>query len=113
MYFESLSEASSNLIYNLPLNQMYFEGVREIILSNKNNIVIYPKERTVTLSKNRNIKSKGNISVGKFDFKGVDLLFDYKLFKLQLLEIDTLQILSKTNAKDNYNYLYNIIEAFN
>ena len=108
MYFESLSEASSNLTYNLPLNQMYFEGVREIILSNKNNIVIYPKEKIVTLSKNRNIKSKGNISVGKFDFKGVDLLFDYKLFKLQLLEIDTLQILSKTNAKDNYNYLYNI-----
>ena len=27
MYFESLSEASSNLIYNLPLNQMYFEFV--------------------------------------------------------------------------------------
>jgi hypothetical protein len=108
MYFESFSEASSNLVYNLLLNQMYFEGVKKIILSKKNNIVIYPKERTVTLLKNRNIKSKGNFSVGKFDFKGVDVLFDYKLFKLQLLEIDTLQILSKTNAKDHYNYLYNI-----
>ena len=108
IYFESLSETSTNLKYNLLSNEMFFEGVQEIILSKKNNIIVYPKDGTVQLSKNRNIKSLGNISVGKFDFTGVDLIFDYSLFKLQLLEIDTLRILSKTNSKDNYNYLYNI-----
>lgn len=108
MYFESLSENSRNLKYNLVSKEMLFEGVQEIVLSKKNNIIVYPKDGTVQLSKNRNIKSLGNISVGKFDFTGVDLIFDYSLFKLQLLEIDTLRILSKTNSIDNYNYLYNI-----
>jgi len=108
MYLESLSETSKNLKYNLLSNEMFLEGVQEIILSKKNNIIVYPKDGTVKLLKNRNIKSLGNISVGKFDFTGVDLIFDYSLFKLQLLEIDTLRILSKTNSKDNYNYLYNI-----
>ncbi len=106
--FSSLSSVSNNLKYDINQNKMFFEGVEKITLSKKNNMIVYPKEGKTTLQKNRNVKLLGDISVGNFDFKGVDLLFNYNNYKLDLLDIDTLKMLSKKNAKDSYNYLYNI-----
>ena len=63
------------------------------------------KKRTELI---RLLKLLGNISVGSFDFRGVDLLFNYDEYKLDLIEIDTLKMLSKKNEIDSYNYLFNI-----
>lgn len=106
--FNSLSPNSNNLKYDILNKEMLFEGVDKITLSKKNNIVLYPKLGKSILKKNRELKLLGNISVGSFDFRGVDLLFNYDEYKLDLIEIDTLKMLSKKNEIDSYNYLFNI-----
>ena len=106
--FNSLSPNSNNLVYDILNKEMLFEGVEKITLSKKNNIVLYPKSGKSILKKNRELKLLGNISVGSFDFRGVDLFFNYDEYKLDLIEIDTLKMLSKKNEMDSYNYLFNI-----
>ena len=43
-----------------------------------------------------------------FDFNGVKLHFDYETYLIDLIEIDTLRMMTKNNSKDSYNYLFNI-----
>ena len=106
--FSSLTKNSDNLGYNLKSNTMIFRGVESVTLSNKNNIVVFPKNGNLTLKKDREVNTVGDISVGNFDFKSVDLVFDYNSYLIDLKEIDTLKMLTKKNARDSYNYLYNI-----
>ena len=106
--FASLSPNSKNLIYDLSNNSMHFVGVESITISKKNNIIVYPKNGKVELNKNRSVKLIGDISVGNFDFNGVKVHFDYDSYLLDLIEIDTLKMMTKNNSKDSYNYLFNI-----
>tara|TARA_B100001989_G_scaffold231869_1_gene190800 strand:+ start:3617 stop:8161 length:4545 start_codon:yes stop_codon:yes gene_type:complete len=106
--FNSISPNSNNLRYDIKENKMFFGGVSKITISKKNKIEVFPTDGKVELSRNRNLKLKGDITVGNFDFVGVDLLFDYESYKLDLLDIDTLKMISKKNLIDKYNYLYNI-----
>ena len=106
--FTSLSPNTDNLIYDLSNNSMHFVGVESITISKKNNIIVYPKNGKVELNKNRSVKLLGDISVGNFDFNGVKLHFDYETYLIDLIEIDTLRMMTKNNSKDSYNYLFNI-----
>ncbi|MBV19769.1 MAG: hypothetical protein CL870_01550 [Cytophagia bacterium] len=106
--FASLSPNTDNLIYDISNNSMHFVGVKSITISKKNNIIVYPKNGKVELNKNRSVKLLGDISVGNFDFNGVKLHFDYESYLLDLIEIDTLRMMTKNNSKDSYNYLFNI-----
>ena len=106
--FNALSVNSDNLVYNLNSNTMTFKGVEEIVLSKKNNIIVFPQNGKLELRKNREVRTIGDISVGNFDFNGVKLTFDYDKYLIDLVEIDTLKMLSKNNGIDSYNYLYNI-----
>ena len=106
--FNSISQNSNNIKYDIQENKMYFEGVDKITLSKKNRMELFPRDGKVELNRNRNLKLNGDISVGNFDFIGVDLLFDYNSYKLDLIEIDTLKMVASKELIDNYNYLYNI-----
>lgn len=106
--FSSISQSSNNIKYDIKEKKMFFEGVDKITLSKKNKMEVFPRDGRVQLNRNRNLKLNGNISVGNFDFIGVDLLFDYNSYKLDLIEIDTLKMVASKELIDNYNYLYNI-----
>ena len=106
--FNSISQNSNNIKYDIKEKKMFFEGVDKITLSKKNKMELFPRDGKVELYKNRNLKLNGDISVGNFDFIGVDLLFDYNSYKLDLIEIDTLKMVASKDLIDNYNYLYNI-----
>ncbi len=106
--FTSLSPTSNNLIYNLKSDKMLFDGVENLRLSEKNNLIVYPQSGMVELKKNREINTIGNLSVGNFDFRGVTLSFKYDAYKIDLLKIDTLKMITKVNNLESYNYLYNI-----
>ena len=130
--FNSISPSSQNIEVDLKSKALKIHGVTDIILSEENNITIYPKEKTIKLLENLDIKCVGDISVGNFDFKGADMSFEYNKFLLKLDKIDTLRIKSKnaantlqdenyettdttlitnnqtTKETDMYNYLYSI-----
>ena len=71
-------------------------------------MIVYPKNGLIELRKNREVKTIGDLSVGNFDFNGVNLTFDYEKYLIDLIEIDTLKMLSKNTGRDSYNYLYSI-----
>ena len=104
--FNSISPSSQNIEFDLKSKSLKINGVTDIILSEENNITIYPKEKTINLLENLDIKCVGDISVGNFDFKGADMSFEYNKFLLKLDKIDTLRIKSKnaTNTLQDENY---------
>ena len=106
--FNSLSVASNNLTYDIESNTMLFQGVDKVTISKKNNMIVYPKNGLIELRKNREVKTIGDLSVGNFDFNGVNLTFDYEKYLIDLIEIDTLKMLSKNTGRDSYNYLFSI-----
>ena len=57
--------------------------------------MVYPNNGSLELKKNREVNTVGDISVGNFDFKSVDLVFDYDSYLIDLKEIDTLKMLTK------------------
>ena len=60
--FNSISPNSNNLRYDIKENKMFFGGVSKITISKKNKIEVFPTDGKVELSRNRNLKLKGDIT---------------------------------------------------
>ena len=109
--FNSISPSSQNIKFDLKNKMLKINGVKDIILSEENNITIYPKEKTIDLLQNLDIKCVGDISVGNFDFKGANMSFDYKDFVLKLDKIDTLKIKSKNTEIAEEDKVYTELDS--
>ena len=63
-----------------------------IVLSDSQNVVIFPKEQEVKLKKNRDFTFAGRVKAGRFDFFGKQFSFDYHNFKINLDNVDSLRL---------------------
>jgi len=93
--------ASINLLnYDLTIR-----GVNSILMSDSQNVVIYPRPREIVVKKNRNFTFAGVVNAGRFEFFGKEFSFEYDKFKVNLTNVDSLRI--KVTAKEpdgNGNY---------
>lgn len=83
--------------YKLDIN-----GVRKIIVSDSQNVVIFPKNQKISLRKNRNFTFDGNITAGFFNMYGDNFDFIYDDFKVNLQNIDSVEISARRNNVDYY-----------
>ncbi|MFM9027236.1 MAG: hypothetical protein ACKOQ6_04515, partial [Bacteroidota bacterium] len=82
--FESIISGLPNASMNLLNNEFTLRGLAPIILSDSQNVVIYPKEQEVKLGKDRNFIFAGRMKAGRFDFYGKQFSFDYQKFKVDM-----------------------------
>ena len=83
-----------NAILDLSSKDLIISGIREIELSNKRNVFLFPNRGMVTIKKNRDFKFDGQILAGngRLNLFGRDFSFVYDDFKVDLKHIDSVQI---------------------
>jgi hypothetical protein len=96
--FESIISAQSNASINLLNFEMTLRGLAPIILSDSQNVVLYPKDQEIKLHKDRDFDFAGRVHAGRFDFYGKSFSFDYHNFKINLDNVDSLRL--KVESED-------------
>lgn len=98
-------DTRNNASLNLLNYDLTIRGVNRILMSDSQNVVIYPRPNEVVLKKNRNFNFTGIITAGRFEFFGKEFSFEYDKFKINLTNVDSLRIKVQTNEADaNGNY---------
>ena len=103
--FESIIEAKPNASINLLNFEITLRGLAPIILSDSQNVVIYPQNEEIKLHKDRDFSFAGRVHAGRFDFYGKLFSFDYLNFKVNLDNVDSLLLKVESNNPsevDNY-----------
>jgi hypothetical protein len=88
----SIYPGKDNGEMNLLNYDITVRGVKQVLLSDTQKVFMFPKFGEVVLKKNRRMDFSGSVASGKFEFIGVDFIFDYEQFKINLKTIDSIKI---------------------
>ncbi|MGQ9846035.1 MAG: hypothetical protein ACUVQP_00850 [Bacteroidales bacterium] len=91
-----------NGLLSLLDNNLKLKGVREIFLSDSQNVAIFPKDQQIIIKKNRDFVFDGKVRAGLFLFVGSNFSFSYEQFKLTLTDINTIKMRVQTEELDKY-----------
>jgi hypothetical protein len=83
---------NENATFNLKTYDINANGVKGIYLSDAQSVMLYPKNQKVTLKRNRSFKFDGKVNAGLLTFNGKNFFFDYNNFKINLQDIDSLDL---------------------
>ncbi len=100
--FPSVTRGTNNASINLLNYDMTIYGVRQIFMSDSQNVAIYPAEQKILLKKNRDFSFAGVVHAGRFDFFGREFSFDYNKFVIDLKNVDSLRMMVKSREPDAY-----------
>ncbi|MDQ3046247.1 MAG: hypothetical protein M3R27_01770 [Bacteroidota bacterium] len=100
--FPSVVRNGDNANINLLNYDMTINGVKQIYMSDSQNVVIYPLDQKVILKKNRDFTFAGVVRAGRFDFFGKEFAFNYDKFKIDLKNVDSLRIMVTSREADAY-----------
>lgn len=89
LQLNSTSEDGINASLNLLNNDLTMKGVARILLSDSQDVKIYPSERTIVVKKDRDFSFGGSIQAGKLQYYGKDYYFHYETFLIDLLNVDS------------------------
>jgi hypothetical protein len=99
--FDSKVKAGTpNAKINLLNYDMTIFGVKEVALSDSQNVTVFPSQDMIILKKDRNFTFEGSIMAGRFDYYGKLFAFDYSTFKLNLNNVDSVRIWIDTDVRD-------------
>eukprot|EP01029_Cantina_marsupialis_P024427 TRINITY_DN6288_c0_g1_i2.p1 TRINITY_DN6288_c0_g1~~TRINITY_DN6288_c0_g1_i2.p1 ORF type:complete len:1491 (-),score=14.03 TRINITY_DN6288_c0_g1_i2:126-4598(-) len=96
----------ADAIYFIGNSDLQINGVRQIAVSDSQNVVIYPRHQKIVLQKNRDFQFDGKIMAGLLDMYGKDFKFSYENFKIDLDLIDSLQINVVVDSLSRYGKRY-------
>lgn len=94
-----------NALLNLKNFDLLIKGVREVLVSDSQQVSIYPVEKEIVVKKNRDFVFTGRVKAGLFDFYANECSFEYDSFRLNLPTVDSLIFSVKSfekDAKGNY-----------
>jgi hypothetical protein len=103
MSFSSTVETPmENAVFNLRTNDLIINGIPKIFVSDSQNVVIYPRNSRIIFKKNRNFQFDGTVTAGLLTFHGENLFFSYDSFRINLQNVDSVNIDYLTGELDNY-----------
>ena len=83
---------SANAKIDLRSYNMDTKGVKNIMLSDSNFIVIFPRKDSLTVKKNRDMDFSGKMFAGRIDLYGKGFSLDYADWRMSLANVDTVLI---------------------
>lgn len=101
LQFNSNSEDGVNGTINLLNNDLAIKGVSRIILSDSQDVKIFPAEKLVTVKKDRDFSFGGMVKAGKLSFYGKEYYFHYKLYSIDLLNVDSVGFIADSFEPDD------------
>jgi hypothetical protein len=90
IFFNSDVTGKSNGVLRLDSFNLRIQGVNSVMLSDSQQVIIYPKSETVVLQKGLNFVFDGKIEAGLFDFWGDSCAFIYDRFRIDLPHVDSM-----------------------
>ncbi|MBP6385315.1 MAG: hypothetical protein KA327_01720 [Pseudarcicella sp.] len=90
LYNSGSKDSSANASLNLTNYDLNIKGVRYFDLSDSLNVYLTPKDKIVTVKKDRSFQINGTIKTGNFKFVGKKFAFNYNDFSVKLNEIDSI-----------------------
>ena len=84
------STKKNNAELDLATNALSVHGVEKFVLSDSQQVVIYPNQGDLVVHKNRDITFNGRINAGRFIFYATGATFLYDAFKLDLPQVDSM-----------------------
>lgn len=79
---------------------MELKGVKDIVLSDSNFVVVFPREQHVVMKENRDMDFSGTMFAGRVDLAGDGFTFDYDEYRIQLATVDSVLINIPTGKRD-------------
>lgn len=83
--------------YDLRLN-----GVENISICDHQNIIFYPRNKSITLKQNRNFIFDGTINAGMLNLYGDGFKFSYEDFRIDIKTIDSMRMQVQTGELDYF-----------
>ena len=112
LQFNSNADDGVNATLNLLNNDLTLNGVARIIVSDSQDVRIFPAERQVTIKKGRDFTFGGAIQAGKLRFYGKEYYFHYDPFTIDLLNVDSVGFLADSFEPDEQGRTY-LVEVRN
>ena len=84
------STKQNNAELDLKSNALNVHGVEKFVLSDSQQVAIFPNRGELTVLKNRDINFNGRIHAGRFTFYATGATFLYDDFKLDLPQVDSM-----------------------
>lgn len=100
--FISRTEGVSNAELDLDTKDLTITGIPVIFLSDSQNVKLIPKGSSIVMKRNRGFQFDGIVDAGLFKFTGHNFYFDYDSFKINLQNIDSLQLSVKSGEYNQY-----------
>jgi hypothetical protein len=76
-------------------------GIPNIILSDSHQVILFPKDGTITMEKNRDFNFSGTIKAGRLEFYGNNFSFDYDSFKIEMPNVDSTRFIVGTGERSS------------
>jgi hypothetical protein len=92
-----------NIIFNFTNSDLTVNGVKTVILSDTQHVVIQPRDEKVIMKKNRDFAFSGPVQAGLFTFYARDCSFEYEKFQLNFTFIDSISFLVKSRVSRKVN----------
>lgn len=104
----------ANASLSLDDNDLMISGIQKFVVSDSQQVVIFPTGGNVVVHRNRNLSFSGNINAGRFIMHVSDAQFDYDKFLLELPHIDSIHFYVSAFDDHNrshivYTPLYNLV----
>jgi hypothetical protein len=97
---ESITD-SMNAIMDMRNFNIDLGGVKSLVLSDTNFVVLFPRENLLTLKKDRDMDFSGQMFAGRLDLSGDGFSFDYENYRIDLAKVDSVLINIPTGQRDN------------
>ena len=112
LQFNSNSDDNTNATLNLLNYDLSMRGVARILVSDSQDVKIFPADRTITLKKDRDFTFAGSIHAGRLKFYGKEYYFHYDNFTVDLLNVDSVSFMA-TSFEPNERGEYNLVKVKN
>ncbi len=112
LQFNSNADDGVNATLNLLNNDLAMRGVARIVVSDSQDVRIFPSDRTVTVKKNRDFTFGGSIQAGRLQYYGKEYYFHYDDFVVDLLNVDSVSFMA-SSFEPNENGVYGLVRVKN
>jgi hypothetical protein len=101
--FKSVTdERVPNAIFDLKNYDLALNGVKNVSISDHQNVVFLPEDQKITLKYNRNFSFNGHILAGMIELFGNGFFFSYDDFRIDMQNIDSMRMSIESDRLDQY-----------
>lgn len=100
LQFNSKGQDGVNATLNLLNWDLALVGVARIILSDSQDVRIFPSEQKITIKKGRDFTFGGMVQAGKLQYHGKEYYFHYDPFTVDLLNVDSVSFYADSFEPD-------------